>query len=73
MKVNSYFSDCDLFFGHIAADFDDLHAIFERLGYGVDDIRRADEQDPGEIDSDVEIVIEKVDVLLGIKQLKESR
>lgn len=68
-----YFSDGDLLFGHVTADFDDLHAIFERLGYGVDDIGCADEQDFGEIYSYVEIMIEKVDVLLRIEQLEESR
>ena len=37
-------SDVDLFFFRVALQFDDLHAVAQRLGDGIEHVRRGDEQ-----------------------------
>ena len=47
-------------------DVDDLHPVPERVGDGVQHVGRAEEEDLGEVDWDIEVVVQEVTVLLGV-------
>ena len=63
---------CDLEFFEfgVAAEPDDLHAVLERAGDGVQDVRGGDEQDLREVVLDVEIVILEHVVLFRIQDFE---
>lgn len=57
----------------VAGDLDDLHAIAERRRDGVHLVGVGDEEDLGEVDRDLDVVVAEGVVLLGIEHLEESR
>ncbi len=50
-------SDVDLFFLGVALEFDDLHAVAQRLGDRIQHIRGSDKQHLREIESHIQIII----------------
>jgi hypothetical protein len=65
--------DRDLLLDRVAVEADDLHAVEQRTGDGVGDVRRRDEEDVREIDLDVEVVVAERVVLRGVEHLEECR
>ena len=54
----------------VARDLDDLHAIAERRRDGVHLVGVGDEEDLGEVDRDLDVVVAEGVVLLGIEHLE---
>src|SRR5438270_3152899 len=65
--------DVNLFVFGVALQLDDLHAVAQRLGDGVEHVRGSDEHYLREIERNVEIVIAEGRVLLGIESFEQSR
>jgi hypothetical protein len=65
--------DLELFHFGIARQPDDLHAVLQGQGDGVEVIGRGDEHDFGEIVVAVQIVVVEGHVLLGVQDLKQGR
>ena len=57
----------------VAGDLDDLHAIAERRRDGVHLVGVGDEEDLGEVDRDLYVVVAEGIVLLGVEHLEEGR
>ncbi len=57
----------------VAGELNDLHAVLERRGNRVHDVRGGDEHDLREVVLDVEIVIGERVVLLRIEHFEECR
>ena len=49
--------DVDLFFLGVTLQFDDLHAVAQRLGDRIEHVRRRDEQHLRQIERHVEVVV----------------
>ena len=56
-------SDDQLLFCDVSADVDDLHPVSQRLRDGLGRVGRADEQNSGQVDRHVQVVVEKRRVL----------
>jgi len=65
--------DLDLFRHDVAGQADHLHPVDERAGDGFHLVGRTDEQDLGQIEADIEIVVEEVLVLLRVEDLEQGR
>ena len=65
-------SDLQLFLGRVAGEADDLHAIAQRTGDGVEHVGRRNEDDPAEIERDAQIIIAKCIVLLRVEYLQQG-
>src|SRR5271157_5766414 len=63
--------DVDLLFASVAGEFDDLHAIAQRIRDGIHPVGGGDEDDLGKVEGHVEIVIAEGIVLLRIENLHE--
>ena len=57
----------------VALQLDNLHAVAQRLRHRVEDVGGADEQDLGEVEGLIEIVIAERVVLLRIENLEQRR
>ena len=67
--------ECDvhLLFFRVALQLDDLHAVAQRIGHGIEHVRRRDEQHLRQIERHVQIVVAEAEVLLGIERLQQRR
>mmetsp|Transcript_9049 Transcript_9049/g.38026 ORF Transcript_9049/g.38026 Transcript_9049/m.38026 type:complete len:619 (+) Transcript_9049:1029-2885(+) len=65
--------DGALLVGDVAAEPYDLHAVQQWAGDGVQDVRRAHEQNLGEVHRDVQVVVEERAVLFRVEKLQERR
>ena len=65
--------DDDLLVLGVAVETHDLHAVEQRAGDRVGDVRRRDEHDVGEVELDLEVVITERVVLRGIEHLEQRR
>src|SRR5262249_9543950 len=65
--------DVDLLLFRITLQFDDLHAITQRLSDRIEHVRRGDEQYFGKIEGHIEVIVTKGRVLLRIKRLEQCR
>ena len=63
----------NLLFFRVALEFDDLHAVAQRLGNGIEHVGGRDEKHLGKVKRHVEVVIAECKVLFRIESLKESR
>ena len=66
-------TDRELLLGRVAADVDHLEAIAQRRGELREVVRRRDEEDLGQIERQLEVVIGEGVVLLGVEHLEERR
>ncbi len=67
--------ECDvyLFLFRVALQLDDLHAVAQRIGNGIEHVRRGNEQHLRQIERHVEVVIAEAEVLLRIERLQQRR
>src|SRR5581483_2886877 len=65
--------DMDLLFLRVALQFDDLHAVAQRLSDGIEHVRGGDKQHLGKVERHVQIVVAEGGILLGIERLQQSR
>ena len=65
--------DLHLLAGGVAGERDDLHAVAQRAGNGVEHVGGGDEHDAAEIERHVEIVVAERRVLLRIEHLEQRR
>ena len=56
----------------VAGDGDDLHAIAQRPGDGVEHVGGADEHHPGQVEGQIEIVVAETAVLLRVQDLEHG-
>ncbi len=63
--------DVDLFLLRVAGEFDDLHAVEQRAGDGVELVGGADEEHLREIERLVEVVVAEGVVLLGVERFEQ--
>ena len=63
----------DLFGFRVAREPDDLHAVEQRTGHGIQHVRGSDEDDPAEIEGHAQIVVAEGGVLGGIQHLEQGR
>ena len=73
LRKQEAFEDVALFRVRVACNFDDFHAIENRRVQCVEHVGCAKKKHLGEIDRDVEKVVCKRVVLLGVKDFKERR
>src|SRR5260370_36786230 len=66
-------SDVQLLFSRVAWQFDDLHAVPQRFRDGIHPVRRGNEDNLGEIERHIEIVIAEGVVLLRVENLHQRR
>jgi len=59
------------FFRRVAGQLEDLHAVAQRTGNGVEHVRRRDEEDLGQVERHVEVVIAERVVLFRIEDLEQ--
>src|SRR5262249_24946866 len=64
--------NAELFFFGIPGDFDDLHAIPQGGKDRVDQIRRGDEHDFGQVEGDPEVVVGEGAVLLRVEYFEQG-
>ena len=57
----------------VAVEAHDLHAVEQRAGDGLHDVRRRDEQHVGQVEIDLEVVITEAVVLCGVEHLEQRR
>src|SRR5579875_3469050 len=57
----------------VAGDLDDLEPVQEGRGDAHRDVGGTDEEDPREVEGDVQVVVEEGVVLLGVEHLQEGR
>ncbi len=57
----------------VTLQFDDLHAIAQRLGNRIEHVRGGDEEHFRQIERNVEIVVAERGILLGIKSFQQRR
>src|SRR2546423_1569672 len=62
-----------LLFSRVAGQFDDFHAVPQRLGDGIHPVRRGDEQDLRKIKRHIQIVITEGVVLLRVENFHQRR
>ncbi|GKT85280.1 LOW QUALITY PROTEIN: hypothetical protein Ct61P_03130 [Colletotrichum tofieldiae] len=62
-----------LLVGDVAGELDQLHAVEKGSRDGVRHVGGADEEDLGQVDGDVHVVVQERAVLLGIKKLEQGR
>ena len=62
-----------LFVLRVPGQPDDFHAVFQGLRDGVDQVGRGDEHHPGQVERQVDVVIGKGVVLLGVQHLEQGR
>ena len=65
--------DRDLLVDRVAVEADDLHAVEQRAGDRVGDVRGRDEDDLGEVELDVEVVVAERVVLRRVEHLEQRR
>ena len=65
--------DVYLFFFGVALQLDDLHAVAQRLGNRIEQVRRGDEQHLRQIERHVEVVVAEAEVLLRIERFQQRR
>ena len=65
--------DLDLLLLGVAGDADDLHAVEQRAGDGVQHVGRADEHDLGEVEGHAQVVVREGEVLLRVQDLEQGR
>src|SRR5581483_1353654 len=65
--------DMNLLFLRVSLKLDDLHAIAQRFGDGVEHVGGRDKQHLRQVERHVEIVVAKGGVLLGIERFEQSR
>src|SRR6266550_7570159 len=63
----------DFLFLRVALQFDDLHAVAQRLSNGIKHVGGRDEEDFRQVECHVQIVIAESRVLLWIEGLEERR
>ncbi len=64
--------DGDLLGASVAGDIDDLHPVVERRGDGGAVVGRGEKDDLRDVEGDVEVVVLKRDVLLGVEGLEQG-
>ena len=57
----------------VAREVDDLHAVLQRRRDGVEQVRRRDEHDVGQVERRLEVVVLERVVLLGVEDLEQRR
>ena len=62
----------EFFLEGVAGELDDFHAVTEGGGHGVDHVSGGDEEDAGEVEGDVEVMVGEAVVLLGIEDFEEG-
>ena len=65
--------DGDLFLLDVAREADHLHAVEQRRRDAVGRVGRGDEEDLRHVEGQVEVVVAKGHVLLGVEHLQEGR
>ena len=65
--------DRQLLLGRVAVEGDDLHAVEQRRRDRVEQVRGGDEDDLGEVDLDVEVVVAERVVLSRVEHLEQGR
>ena len=65
--------DRDLLVGRVAVEADDLHPVEQRAGDRVGDVRGGDEEDLGQVELDVEVVVAERVVLRRVEHLEQRR
>ena len=65
--------DLELLVGGVAGEADDLHAVAQRSGNGVEHVGRGDEHHPAQIERHREIIVAERVVLLGIEHFEQRR
>ena len=65
--------DRDLLVGRVAVEAHDLHAVEQRPGDRLGDVRRRDEHDLGQVQLDVEVVVAERVVLRRVEHLEQRR
>ncbi|MNE61901.1 hypothetical protein D3C80_1571470 [compost metagenome] len=63
--------DGQFFFGDIAGQADHFHAVEQRPGYRIEGVGSAHEQHLGQVQAQVEVVVEEIDVLLGVEGFQQ--
>ena len=66
-------ADFELFLLRVAGQTQDFHAVLQRLGNGVQDVRRANEHHFGQVVFDIQVMIHERAVDLGIENFHERR
>ena len=56
----------------VAFQRDDLHAVAQRVGHGVEHVGGGDEQDLGEVEGNVQVVVAVGGVLLGVEHFEQG-
>ena len=56
----------------VAFERDDLHAVAQGVGYGVEHVGGGDEQDFGKVERDIEVVVAEGGVLLGVEHFEQG-
>ena len=64
--------DLELFVLGVAVQAEDLHAVLQRAGDGVEDVGGGDEEDLREVVFDVEVVVLEAGVLLGVEDFEQG-
>jgi hypothetical protein len=65
--------DLELLVGGVAGEADDLHAVAQRPGDGVEHVGGGDEHDAAEVERHRQIVVAEGVVLLGIEHFEQRR
>src|SRR3984893_9605368 len=65
--------DLEFFILDVSRKVDDLHAVAQRAGDSVEDVRRSDEHDPREVERYAQIIVAESRVLLRVEHLQERR
>jgi hypothetical protein len=65
--------DRQLLFLGVAGDLQHFHAVLQRRRHRVEDVRRGDEEDLGQIERHVEVVVAEGVVLLRVEHLEQRR
>src|SRR5690348_17998719 len=61
----------DLF--RVSLEVDDLHAVAQGVGNGIEHVGGGDEQHPAEIEGDVQVVVAEGGILLRVEHLEQDR
>ncbi len=62
-----------LFLGEVAAEFYYLHTVEQRRRHGGERVGRGDEQDVGEVEVQIHVVVVEMEILLRVQHLQQGR
>ena len=64
--------DRGLLVGGVAGELDDLQAVAQRGGHGAEIVRGAEEDHLGEVEGELQVVVDEGPVLLGVEDLQQG-